>query len=152
MSDRIYKSRTEKVVDGVCGGLAEYFGVDPVLVRAAFVVVTLIWGAGLLVYIALMIIMPTRDSAGTPSETMQRTIDDLSQEAQQKAKDVADALRASSQRRRNAFAIVLIVAGALLLAGHVGAFTVFTFFIVAPVLLMGLGIAVLLGVFQPPVR
>ena len=51
--DRIRKSSSDKILFGVCGGLADYFAVDPVLLRIAFVVVTLIWGAGLLVYLAL---------------------------------------------------------------------------------------------------
>jgi phage shock protein C len=38
MSTRVTKSKTDKVIDGVCGGLAEYFGIDSVLVRLVFVV------------------------------------------------------------------------------------------------------------------
>lgn len=153
MSDRIYKSSTQKLITGVCGGLAEYFGVDPVLVRAAFVVVTLLWGAGLLVYIALAFIIPSRQTAGaTPAETIQRNIDDLSHEAQQRAKEMADAVKAGGERRRNTLAIILIGVGLVLLAGQ--GMTVFFvwWFVIAPLLLIGLGIAVLMGIFHPPVR
>jgi len=46
------------MIDGVCGGVAEYFGVDPTLVRIVWVLVTLLGGSGLFLYIAAMIIMP----------------------------------------------------------------------------------------------
>jgi phage shock protein C len=55
---RLYKSRTERMIDGVCGGIAEYFGVDPTLVRIATVLLVLAGGAGVVLYIAGMILMP----------------------------------------------------------------------------------------------
>lgn len=55
---RLYKSRTNKVVDGVCGGVAEYFDVDPVLVRIIFVLFFFFGGSALIAYIVGMIIMP----------------------------------------------------------------------------------------------
>ena len=58
MVKRLRRSRDEKVIGGVCGGIAEYFEVDPVLVRAAFVFFTLIGGAGVLLYLVLWVIMP----------------------------------------------------------------------------------------------
>jgi phage shock protein C len=55
---RLYKSRKNKVIDGVCGGLANYFNVDPVLVRIVFVLFFFLGGSGLIAYIIGMIIMP----------------------------------------------------------------------------------------------
>jgi phage shock protein C len=55
---RLYKSRKNKVVDGVCGGVAEYFDVDPVLVRIIFVLFFFLGGSALIAYIVGMIIMP----------------------------------------------------------------------------------------------
>lgn len=55
---RLMRSRTEVIVSGVCGGLGEYFGVDPVIVRLIFVLVTLTTGLGLLIYPALWVAMP----------------------------------------------------------------------------------------------
>jgi phage shock protein C len=45
---RLYKSRKEKIVDGVCGGIAEYFDTDPVLVRIIFVLFTFVGGSGII--------------------------------------------------------------------------------------------------------
>ena len=55
---RLYKARGQRVVCGVCGGLAEYFGIDPTLVRLAFLLLAAGWGSGLLAYIVAAIIIP----------------------------------------------------------------------------------------------
>lgn len=55
---RLHRSATDKVVAGVCGGLAEYLEVDPSLVRLAFVVGTLWGGLGLLLYVLLALVLP----------------------------------------------------------------------------------------------
>lgn len=62
MERRLTRSKTERKIFGVCGGLAEYFGIDPTLVRLAFVVLTLFNGIGLVLYIILAIIMPSEES------------------------------------------------------------------------------------------
>lgn len=58
MQPRLTRSATESMVAGVSGGLAEYFNIDPVIVRLIFVLVTLTSGLGLPVYLVLWIIMP----------------------------------------------------------------------------------------------
>ena len=58
MKKRLYKSRTNIMLDGVCAGIAEYFDIDPTLVRLAVVALTVWWGSGLIAYIVAAIIMP----------------------------------------------------------------------------------------------
>jgi phage shock protein C len=58
MNKRLQRSRTEKMVGGVCGGLAEYFSVDPTIVRILWVLITLLGGAGIILYVILWVIMP----------------------------------------------------------------------------------------------
>lgn len=55
---RLYRSRKEKIIAGVCGGIGEFFTIDPVWVRIIFVLLTLLDGAGLLVYIIAWILVP----------------------------------------------------------------------------------------------
>jgi phage shock protein PspC (stress-responsive transcriptional regulator) len=55
---RLYRSGNDKILGGVCGGIAEYLGVDPVLIRILWVLGTLAWGFGILLYIIFWIIMP----------------------------------------------------------------------------------------------
>lgn len=52
------RSRTDKVIGGVCGGLGRYLGVDPVLIRIAFVVLAVAGGSGVLLYIVAWILIP----------------------------------------------------------------------------------------------
>jgi phage shock protein C len=59
-NNRLYRSSENKMIAGVCGGLAEFFGSDPTLVRLVFVLLALLGGHGLLVYIILWIIVPYR--------------------------------------------------------------------------------------------
>ena len=58
MNKRLYRSRTNKVFAGVCGGFAEYFDVDPVILRILFVLMVVFGGTGILLYIAAIIIIP----------------------------------------------------------------------------------------------
>ena len=58
LSKRLYRSRTNQIIGGVCGGLGDYFGIDPVLFRLAFVLLVLMFGTGVLAYIILWLIMP----------------------------------------------------------------------------------------------
>lgn len=60
MSKKLYKSKSEKMICGVCGGIAEYFDIDPTLVRLGCAVITFGTGVGLLGYIAAAIIIPSR--------------------------------------------------------------------------------------------
>ncbi len=55
---KLYRSKSDKMVGGVCGGLGEFLGVDPTLVRLAFVLLTIFGGSGLLLYIIMWLIVP----------------------------------------------------------------------------------------------
>ncbi len=55
---KLTKSRTDKKISGVCGGLAEYFGVDSIWIRLAWLVLLFCFGTGILLYIAFALIMP----------------------------------------------------------------------------------------------
>jgi len=57
---RLYKSRINRVLCGVCGGIGEYFNIDPTIIRLLFVVLTLGAFSGVLLYIIAAIIMPEK--------------------------------------------------------------------------------------------
>lgn len=61
MEKRLYKSNTDKKLDGVCAGIANYFNIDPTLIRLAWVIFTLAGGCGLVAYIIAAIIMPREE-------------------------------------------------------------------------------------------
>ena len=58
MSKRLYKSNINKVISGVCGGIAEYFNIDPTIVRLAWILFSFLGGSGFLAYILAAIIIP----------------------------------------------------------------------------------------------
>ena len=58
MEKRLYKIEQGKMVDGVCGGIAVYFGLDPTLVRLAWVLFTALGGSGILAYIVCALVIP----------------------------------------------------------------------------------------------
>ena len=60
---KLYRSRTNRQVAGVCGGLAQYFNLDATLIRILFVVLAVLGGSGLLLYAAMWIIVPNEPSA-----------------------------------------------------------------------------------------
>ncbi len=60
---RLMRSETDRMIAGVCGGLADYLNIDPVLVRLAFVVLFLASGIGLAIYALLWLILPTPSRA-----------------------------------------------------------------------------------------
>ena len=58
LDKKLYKSSTNKMLAGVCGGIAEYFGVDPTSIRLAWVIFSMTGGAGVLAYIVAALIIP----------------------------------------------------------------------------------------------
>ena len=60
MEKRLYKSNENKMISGVCGGIAEYFNIDPTLVRLGWVLFSALGGSGIIAYIIAAIIIPKR--------------------------------------------------------------------------------------------
>ena len=64
---RLYRSKNDRVLGGVAGGLAEYFGIDPIITRLAFVGLTFAGGAGILLYLAALLLVPQEGETGPRS-------------------------------------------------------------------------------------
>jgi len=60
---RLYRSRSDRKIAGVCGGLAAYFGIDPVIPRLVWVVFALAAGMGVLAYIVCWLVVPQEPEA-----------------------------------------------------------------------------------------
>ncbi len=63
---KLVRSTTDKMLAGVCAGVAKYFDIDTTLVRILFVIFALAGGPGLLAYIVLWLVMPEDTAAGVP--------------------------------------------------------------------------------------
>lgn len=58
MNKRLYKSNRNKMLEGVCGGIAEYFNLDPTLVRLGWILFCALGGSGILAYIIAAVVIP----------------------------------------------------------------------------------------------
>lgn len=103
---RLYKSRTERMIDGVCGGIAAYFQLDPTLVRIAWVLLTFMGGSGILLYLVAMIVMPKEPFVFRPAEKATSPPDDTSPPVSSPVN--------SAQKNSMFWGILLIVVGAVL--------------------------------------
>ena len=57
---KLYRSRKDRIICGVCGGLGEYLGVDPTIVRLLWILFSLAYGAGIIAYILACIVIPEK--------------------------------------------------------------------------------------------
>ncbi|HEY8458297.1 MAG TPA: PspC domain-containing protein [Actinopolymorphaceae bacterium] len=58
---KLVRTRDDRMIAGVCGGIGRYVGLDPVVVRLGMVVLALVWGLGLVIYLAAWIIVPEEE-------------------------------------------------------------------------------------------
>ncbi len=61
MNKKLFRSRNDKMISGVCGGIAEYFNIDSTLVRLIWAFLVILAGTGLLVYLVCAIVIPLND-------------------------------------------------------------------------------------------
>lgn len=57
---KLYRSKKNRMIAGICGGLGEYFDKDPTLIRVLWIIGTLLWGAGLIAYLIMWLIIPEK--------------------------------------------------------------------------------------------
>jgi phage shock protein PspC (stress-responsive transcriptional regulator)/uncharacterized integral membrane protein len=92
METRLYRSRTDMMIGGVCGGLGKYLHIDSTLVRLFFVLLALgADGFGILLYLLLWMIVPLEGQK--PQVTLQETVRSASEEITERAREVGDELR-----------------------------------------------------------
>ena len=77
MNDKkLVRSQTDRMIGGVCGGLAQYLGVDSTVVRLVFAVLLIFGGGGGVLYLILWLVMPEEGTPATPpSQTQESTTD-----------------------------------------------------------------------------
>ena len=124
---RLYKSRRNRMIDGICGGIAEYFEADPTLVRILWVLITLLGGSGFILYIVAMIIMPVNPEHNGFAQT------------------ATSPLSPPSSDRKRFWGIVLIILGAFILVTNLGLFAAFHWWhfswdVIFPITLIILGL------------
>jgi phage shock protein C len=133
---RLYRSSANRVIGGVCGGLGQYLGVDPMLVRLAFVVLALVNGLGVLLYFVMWLLVPGKsESELSGEEVMRANLEDMGAQARR----VGGSLR--SPQGAAIVGLILVVAGAMFLLQQF--IPNLSPHLLWPVLLIGLGVLLL---------
>jgi len=168
---RLYRSRTDRMLGGVCSGLGAYFGVDPSLVRLVFVLLFIFGGSGFLLYLILWIVLPEEGRAYASSEeTTRANIQEIADRGKKIGEDVkaafegapetgapgvarpsraamAGALRTEARPAQTSnegariFGLILIGAGVIFLLGNL--LPAFSFSTWWPLVLVVVGVALL---------
>ncbi len=136
MNKKLYRSRKNKIIGGVCGGLGEYFEVDPVLIRILFVFLTFFHGSGLILYILLMIIVPLEPIVFTEATNNSSSNSEINEES------ILFKTNVKKSNPKKLFGIVLLVLGILLLLDNIVSF--FDFELIFPIILIIAGLYLIL--------
>jgi phage shock protein PspC (stress-responsive transcriptional regulator)/uncharacterized integral membrane protein len=117
MKTRLYRSSTDRMIAGVCGGLGAYLEIDPILVRLFFVLLTLGGGSGVLIYLVLWIVIPCDEQGELASATTIRAgAEEIAHRARTLGGDVRASVRNGNPQAAFIVGIALMVLGAVFLA------------------------------------
>lgn len=140
----LYRSETNKVIAGVAGGLGEYFNIDPTIIRILFVLMAVFGGSGLLIYIVLWLIIPSRNAVLKDSkDAIRNNIEDMKETTQ----TFAHSIRAGGDNKDNSrfwWAIIIIVLGFFFLLNNYGLLEPIDLERLWPLALIIFGLAILL--------
>jgi phage shock protein PspC (stress-responsive transcriptional regulator) len=161
MQRRLERSTTNRVISGVCGGLADYLAVDATLVRVFFVIATVVTAfLFILVYLVLLILMPLPGQRPPIDDIWPNARTGDSGEAATATGDAGEATpgvpppasRISPQdaeRRRNTIGYVLVALGFVFLLGNLGAFRFVQWQFIWPLVLVALGVLLIVQRTRP---
>jgi len=147
MYKKLYRSVTDKMLAGVCGGLAEYFAIDPVIIRLIFVLAVIFGGSGILAYIILWIVIPVKPFIITPFNSNPPSGSSEPSEEEKKSENSQFYMNIVNEKPQNnrsiyAGAFLILLGGIFLLDNFVPHFHFGDFW---PLILIGLGFAIILN-------
>jgi len=122
MNKKLHRSQNDKIFAGVCGGLADYFEIDPTIIRLLFILIVAFGGSGFIVYLLLWLIMPK--SSGEPAIINEKKVKEFAEEIKEKAEEFKENLKKEElpeikkefhRPRGSLFGWVLIILGVVFL-------------------------------------
>jgi len=150
VKSRLERSSTNRVIGGVCGGIAEYLAVDPTLVRVVFVFTAFITaGLFVLAYIVLLVLMPQPGQPAPFTSAPPPAAADATARTDAGSAGTAPATvtpfdpavhAAEADRRRTAFGYILIALGVAFFLSNAGAFRFVQWQFLWPLVLIGIGV------------
>lgn len=156
MKKRLYRSRSDRMIWGVCGGLAEYFDIDPTIVRIIAVLSIFLNGIGILAYIILAIVVPMESSeAATPKDVIKENVEEMKQAASQlgqeirstfvKKEGVSEETAKARRRSYNILGLTLVVVGILFLLASFDLFFWLRWAYLWPLILVAIGLLIIVS-------
>ena len=159
MERRLYRSQSDRMIWGVCGGLAKYFDIDSTIVRIIAVLLIFANGVGILAYVIIAIVVPLESSkVTTPKEVMQENVEDMKETASELGREIRSTLVGEvgeseeeakvHHRRRNILGIILVVLGVLFLLGSLNLFRWFHWGNLWPLILVAVGVLIIISAWR----
>jgi len=149
MEKRLYRSQSDRMIWGVCGGLARYFDMDPTIIRIIAVLSIFISGAGILAYIILAIVVPLENSKNNePGDTMKENIEEMKQTASELGREIQSTLQGEPdnsqeteriRQRRNLFGVIIIILGVIMMLSSFNLFWWFRWSYLWPLPIIAIG-------------
>ncbi len=127
---KLYKSRKNKIISGVAGGLAEYLNVDPFVVRFIFALFSFFNGIGVLIYFLMSFLLPYEDEAKSNVDVIDITPD----------KNKLNNIFKGEDGKRNLLAFIVLVIGLMILADKIFPNIFISFDYIWPIIIIILGI------------
>jgi phage shock protein PspC (stress-responsive transcriptional regulator) len=157
VENKLYRSRTERMLFGVCGGLGKYLGIDPTIIRIILVLLVFCGGIGLLAYIVMSFLVPLEASQkSTPRGVVEENVEDIRETATKLGNEIRDTFAGKEKtteeiaqvqaRRRSALGIVIIVIGVICLLGALNIFNWFKWWGgIGALVLIAIGVLLIVG-------
>lgn len=157
MENKLYRSRTDRMIFGVCGGLGKYLGIDPTIMRIIFVLLTFAGGVGVIAYVIMSFLVPLEASEKTtPQSIVEENVKDITETATKLGTEIRDTFAGKGKeseeamklqaRRRNVLGIIVIVIGVVCLLGALGIFRWFNWWgVIGSLILVAVGILLIVS-------
>lgn len=129
--NKLFRSEKNVVIGGVCGGLGEYFDIDPVILRVIFAVLAIFGGGGLLLYLLLWIVIPSKTSS---KDYVNENVEEIKEQTKKAVKN---------GNARFILGIGIILLGLSILSENLGFYMFREIWKFWPVILIILGISVM---------
>jgi len=115
---KLYRSKTDRILWGVCGGFGEYFNLEPLIFRLIFVALTLSGGAGILFYLVLAIVIPSAPETAGHTSQRDEKLKQFVEEVGEKVRDLASEIKLTDKHKTDSrmfIGIFIFLVGLILL-------------------------------------
>ncbi|MFA5431553.1 MAG: PspC domain-containing protein [Candidatus Paceibacterota bacterium] len=144
---KLYRSKTDRVIFGICGGLGEYFEVDPLILRILFILLTFTGGSGIVIYLILAVLIPS----GEGKKVKGKEVKEVISEVQGKTQDLAEEIKKGGswiKSAKNIIGLVIILMGLNVLFDQVFDINLFSFIcweVVVPIIVIVIGVIIIVS-------